>query len=319
MRVTDSSGTLHFEWIDDWAKTPDTPETRANGRTHGVAEAKDGNVYVFHQSTPAVLVYDKNGTLLRSFGTDFPGAHGMRFVEENGVEYLWLTNEAGGPVGKFTLAGEAVQWIDRPNHPAYPAGNYMPTWATANPNGGDVWVADGYGASLVHRYDKEGRYLGTIDGTEEGAAGRFACPHAIWFDTRGGKEPELYVADRANKRVQVYDGAGRFKRVFGEDFLIHPCDFASSGELLYIPELFGRMAVVDGRDQLIGYVGEDKEIAADGEWPGHRLEGYPNFSRDRLEPGKFVAPHGVGTGADGSVYIVEWYYPGGRITKLIPV
>ncbi|HEX5324882.1 MAG TPA: hypothetical protein VFW40_13935 [Capsulimonadaceae bacterium] len=311
MKVTDSSGTLHYEWIEDWAKTPDTPETRANGRTHGVAEAKDGNVYVFHQSTPAVAVYDQSGRFLRSFADKFSGAHGLTLVEENGVEYLWLTNEAGGPVGKLTLAGEAVQWIDKPSFPPYPEANYMPTWVAVNPNGGDIWVTDGYGASLVHRYDKNGKYLATIDGTD--GAGHFACPHAVWFDTRGGRDPELYIADRANRRVQVYDGEGTFKRSFGEDFLIHPCAFASFGDVLYVPELYGRLAVLNGNDQLIGYVGEDKEISG-----GKPPEGYPNFPRERVVPGKFVAPHGVGTGADGSVYVVEWYYPGGRITRLVP-
>jgi len=316
MIVSDTSGTLTYEWVEDWARTPGTESTQANGRTHGVAEARTGDVYIFHQAVPAVLVYDRNGALLRSFGNDFPGAHGLTMVEEGGAEYLWLTDEGSGLVAKLTLDGEIVQTVAKPDHPAYAESRYSPTWAAVNAVNGDIWVTDGYGAGLIHRYTPEGDYVATIDGTEYGAAGRFSCPHSVWFDTRGGKDAELYVADRGNKRVQVYDGAGVFKRAFGSDFFVHPCAFAAAGDLLYVPELFGRIAVLDRDDNLIGYVGSDADIVGDGGWP--RLPDYPNLPRERVQPGKFIAPHGVGTGKDGSVYIVEWYYPGGRITRLNP-
>lgn len=316
MQITDTSGTRKFEWIEDWAKTPESPSTQANGRTHGIAEAKNGDVYVFHQATRAVLVYDRAGALLRSFGDDFPGAHGLTLVSEGGEEFLWLTDEGTGLVAKLTLAGETVQTVEKPEIPAYSEARYSPTWVAVNPSNGDIWVTDGYGASLVHRYDAKGKYLATLSGDEEGGAGRFSCPHAVWFDTRGGKAPELYIADRGNRRIQVFGADGTFKRDFGSEFLVHPCAFAAFGELLYVPELFGRVAILDGNDKLIGYVGSDPEIVGDGGWP--TVAHYPNFPRERVHAGKFIAPHGIGVGADGSVYVVEWYYPGGRIIKLIP-
>jgi len=313
-------GKQQYEWQENWAKTPDTAATQENGRTHGVAEAKDGSVYVFHQSTPAVLVYDRDGNLTRSFSSDFPQAHGLTLVTEaDGVEYLWLTDEGTGRVAKLTLDGETVQTIVRPDLPLYETARYSPTWVAVNPKNGDIWVTDGYGSGVIHRYRADGAYVSSIDGTEDGAAGRFQCPHAVFFDTRGGKTPELYVADRGNHRVQVYDGDGGFKRVFGEDVFVHPCAFATFGDTLYVPELFGRLAVLDGDDRLIGYVGEDTEIVGDGSWPSGRVPAYPNLPTEQVRPGKFIAPHGVGTGTDGSIYVVEWYYPGGRITRLTPV
>ncbi len=318
MRVSD--GENQYEWIEGWAKTPDTAASRENGRTHGVAESKDGHIYVFHQSTPAVLVFDREGTLVNSFRDDFGQAHGLRLVEdEDGTEYLWLTDQSSGRVAKLTLSGETVQTIEKPDLPIYAdGGGYAPTWATQNPTNGDIWVTDGYASSHIHRYDKSGGYIASINGTE-GAAGKFACPHSIYFDTRGHKEPELYITDRSNKRIQVYDGDGTFKRSFGEEFLIAPCDFAVFGELLYVPELFGRLAVLDGSDNLVGYVGENDPISKAGTegWSAGRGE-WPNLPADHIHAGQFSSPHGVGTGADGSVYIVEWYAPGGRIIKLTP-
>lgn len=316
-----SDGKNRYEWIENWAKTPDTAASRANGRTHGVAESKEGHIYVFHQSAPAVLVYDPQGNLVNSFSDDFPQAHGLRLVEdEDGTEYLWLTDQSSGRVAKLTLAGETVQTIEKPDLPIYAdGGKYAPTWATAHPISGDIWVTDGYASSYIHRYTKDGAYITSINGTE-GDAGKFACPHSIFFDVRGHKEPELYITDRANRRIQVYDGDGKFKRSFGEDFLIHPCDFAVYDDLLYVPELFARLAVLDGNDNLVGYVGENEPISKAGTegWPGEGRAGWPNLPADQIHEGKFNSPHGVGTGADGSVYIVEWYTPGGRIIKLAP-
>jgi len=317
MQVTDTSGALVYQWIENWAKTPDTESTQANGRTHGVAESRSGDVYVFHQAQPAVLVYGQDGSLIRSFSHDFPGAHGLALVDEGGAERLWLTDEGTGLVAKLNLEGEVLQTLARPDHPIYGESRYAPTWVAVEPVSGDIWVTDGYGAGLIHRFTSGGDYINSLDGEEPNGAGRFACPHAVWFDVRGGKEPELYVADRGNKRIQVFGADGTFKRVFGADFLVHPCAFASYGDFLYIPELFGRLAVLNSNDELIGYVGSDDEIVGDGGWPS--VPDYPNPPADRVVPGKFIAPHGVGTGADGSVYVVEWYYPGGRITRLKPV
>ena len=117
----------------------------------------------------------------------------------------------------------------------------------------------GYGSSLVHRFRKDGKYLATINGTE-GSAGKFACPHGIAFDYRHGR-PELYVTDRSNARVQVYDAEGKFLRAFGQGFLPAPCAFAyrPGSKQLVIPDLFGRVTevhVLEGihadRDQATG-------------------------------------------------------------------
>jgi hypothetical protein len=105
-------------------------------------------------------------------------------IVENGEEYLWLTDQESREVAKVTLDGETVQSIGQPPHKAYEeGGEYIPTWAAQNPENGEVWVANGYGCSLVHRFSREGEYLATIDGSE--GAGRFLRPHGINF-RRGG-------------------------------------------------------------------------------------------------------------------------------------
>ena len=111
---------------------------------------------------------------------------------------------------KLGLEGRKVKSLTPPDLDLYQRENYCPTFVAVNGErhggNGDIWVAESYGQSYVQRYDQAGKYLGSING-EGGSAGRFNCPHAIFIDRRK-TEPELYVADRANRRMQVYDLAG---------------------------------------------------------------------------------------------------------------
>jgi len=292
-----------YRWHENWIVIPE--EGKENGRTHGATVTRDGRVIVFHQASPGVLIYSPDGELLDRWG-DYPGAHGLTLVEEDGEEFLWLADEQTKRVEKTTLAGEVVQSISQPPHSTYAERAYVPTWVAVNElrhgGNGDIWVADGYGASLVHRYDAAGQYLGTLDGTE--GAGRFSCPHGIAFDFR--KNPaQLYVADRGNKRVQVYNADGCFLRTFGADFMTSPDGFAPLGDRLIVPELFGRVTILDANDRLIDSIGRNETICS--------AEGWPNTTP--LEPGKFSSPHGACSDAAGNLYVVEWRI-GGRVTKL---
>jgi hypothetical protein len=310
MRV--GSGDHTYDWIENWAVIPDSPEGRANGRTHGVVVTDDGCVVIFHVGNPAVLIYDRNGSLTNAWGNRFPGAHGLTLVKENGAEYLWLTDYVTGEVVKTTLDGETVLSLPFPGFKGFDDPKYAPTWVTVFEEGaggnGDVWVADGYGAAYVHRYDRNGNYLNSIDGTA--GAGKFRHPHGIHIDTRK-REPELYVADRMNRRIQVFDMEGRFKRVPSELPDASPCAFIPDGDFTLIPEApyRARITVVDPADQIVCTLGENDSVCA--------RDGFPN-DRSLMEPARFVAPHSVAADAKGNLYVVEWV-TGGRITKLAKV
>jgi hypothetical protein len=259
-----------------------------------------------------VLVFDTDGKLQAAWGDRFQGAHGMTLTKDGEVEYLWLTDQTSGEVVKTTLDGQTVMQLQRPDLPIYQSGTYAPTWVAVNEErhggNGDIWVTDGYGQSYIHRYDKMGRYIASING-EEGESGAFKCPHGIWVDTRK-PAPELYIADRGNRRVQVYDLDGTFKRTFGSDILTSPCGFATHGDDLLIPELFARLTILDGNDQLIGYFGENEQVVD--------VAGWPNLPAELIVPGKFNSPHGVAADNLGNVFVVEWIIEG-RITKLARV
>ena len=178
---------------------------------------------------------------------------------------------------------------------------------------GDVWVADGYGESLVHRYSPDGRYLSILE-RGGGPAGRFNCPHGVFIDRRHAS-PELWVADRGNARVQVYDTEGHWLRTVGDGFLSSPSAFATDGANIVVGELYARLAVVDEDDRLVGYLGEDAEARERPGWPNGLGPDEHPVRNPHLHPGRFNSPHGLAADADGNYYVAEWLI-GGRMIKL---
>lgn len=300
--MTVGEGTHTYDWLGDWAKLP---AGKAFGYTHGVGTDRDDNVYIFNQSRDALCVFDRDGNFLKSWGEMFhKGAHGLYLSQEANGEFLYLTDYELSAVFKTTLDGDILWTIAAPplvgvyNDPA----EFSPTFACPAPNG-DVFVFDGYGKSLVHRYTKDAVYISTLDGTE--GAGRFDCPHAGIVDTRG-LEPVLLIADRANHRIQIYDLDGSFTGVADHDLRL-PCGFAFDGDTLIIPDLFARVTLFDKENNLTAHLGDTPDI-----W---KREDWPNIPQPYRAPRHFSSPHAAWADSHGDIYVVEWISDG-RVTKL---
>jgi DNA-binding beta-propeller fold protein YncE len=333
MRVGEGANT--YEWVEDWAKIPATESARSGWAHHGVVVSEAGDVISFHQQDGTVLVFDGDGNLKRSWDSGVTEGHGMTLVKEGGTEYLWIADngrkrmatqkyeypdgdaQVTGRVVKLTLDGQKVMELQRPDIGVYRQGNYMPTWVAVHEErhggNGDVWVADGYGESQVHRFDKAGAYIGTINGAE-GEAGAFSCPHAILIDYRKSS-PELYIADRSNGRIQVYDTEGRFKRAFGSNFFITPSGLVTYGDLMIVAELNARLTIIDIEDNLVCYVGDNSQVSSVDGWPNNKDSEGRVIPTKLLEAGKFNSPHGIAVDKDGNVFVAEWLI-GGRFIKL---
>ncbi len=324
-----------YEWIDSWAKIPDTESARTGWAHHGIVVTEAGEVLTYHPGESRVLVLDDSGNLARSWPTTLVEGHGMTLVKEGETEYLWMVDNGSkevrennyaftpesvkltGQIVKMGLDGRTLMKLPKPRDSRYEKGSYSPTSVAINEErfggNGDIWVADGYGLSLVHRYNRRGDLLDSIDGTE-GSAGRFYQPHCLYIDRRKA-EPELYIADRENRRIQVYSLEGRFKRTFGSDFLTSPSGFASHAGFLFVAELRARVAVLDTEDKLVGYLGRNEGVCDEPGWPNRKDEDGRIVPTDRIRPGKFNSPHGIAADRTGNVFVAEWLI-GGRIVKL---
>ena len=334
MSVVVRCGELAYEWVDGWGPAAD-PTAWPH---RGIVTLASGDLVLYEAGQARLQVIAPGGALLRSVATPVAEAHGITYDRSTGEERLWLADAANqlrpdadaryrfpqtwdtATVVAVTLDGQVVQRIARPGHPAYqegdPAAAYRPTAVAIVPGSGDVWVADGYGQSLVHRFAADGSYLGTLDGTE--GAGRFTTSHFVYADTRRG-EPELYICDRGNARIQVYGPEGRYRRLIDTGSLAAPTWIARDGDRLVLVEFKPpQLTILDRDDRVVGHLGLDENAPLRAGWPNDlAADGRPVRST-ALTQGRFNSPHAVAVGLDGSLYVTEWLI-GGRTTKLLPV
>jgi hypothetical protein len=297
--------THKYEVAEGWGKLPDGMK---HGCTHGVVVDSKDRVFIFNQSKDAVIIFDRDGKFIKSWGAEFEkGAHGMLLNNEGGKEYLYLCDYARHICAKTTLDGEVLYTLKMPNRPdIYKSEDeYKPTESCVAPNG-DVYVTDGYGKSWIHHYDKHGKYLQSFGGPKGSEPGQTSCPHGVRIIQRNGKT-ELYCADRANIRIQVFSLEGKHLRFVNEE-LRYPCCFYQYKDEIYIPDLHSRITIFDKNDKLITHLGDTPE--------GWKKQGWPNIPQAELQVGKFSSPHNLCVDSRGDIYVVEWS-PSGRITKLV--
>ncbi|MFZ1060608.1 MAG: peptidyl-alpha-hydroxyglycine alpha-amidating lyase family protein, partial [Candidatus Rokuibacteriota bacterium] len=283
-----------FRVLEGWGKLP------AGWRyveAAGVAVDSRDNVYIFNRGEHPLIVFDREGNFLRSWGEGLVGrAHGITIGPDGEV---WLTDDGNHTIRKFTLEGKLLLTIGDPDKPAtLQSGKPFnrPTHVALSPLTGDLFISDGYGNSRVHKYDPKGRHLFSWGepGTDPGC---FNLPHNIATDAEG----LVYVADRENHRVQVFDAEGRYLSQLNN--LHRPCGLLidrREGGTIYVgelgsdlavnqsvPNLGGRVSILSLKGDLLGRVGD-------------RFRGE--------KPGQFVAPHGVVTDSRGDLYVAEVSY-----------
>jgi hypothetical protein len=292
-----------LELVPDWLKVPDSVKL---GYTHGIAFDSLDRAFVFNMSEHAIAIFDRDGHFLKSWGSSFAkGAHGLHLrMEEDGKEYVYLTDIARHLVAKYTLDGEEALTIGAPPVPSLygsPA-QYKPTDIDVAPNG-DIYVVDGYGEYALHRFDREGNWLHYWGG-KSGAEPVFYEPHGLFIDTRPA-EPLLYVADRRHRRFVSFRLDGTQVEAIDGDFLL-PCDLTALGEHGFVlPDLNGRITLVDGRFENAVHAGENPSIWEDSRWPA--------IPPEEWLPDRFISPHGLCV-HNGHIYVAEWV-PQGRVTK----
>lgn len=255
------------------------------GLAAAVATDKDDNLYVFHRGKQPIMVFDKTGKLLRSWGDgQVKIAHGLRL---DGQGNVWTTDLGTHQVIKYDPQGKVLLTLGTKNKPGTTKETFnKPADIAITPNG-DVYVADGYGNSRVVKFSKDGKYL--LEWGKKGKGpGEFNLPHAIFLNAKG----QVYVGDRENNRIQVFDPNGKFLEQWTNSG-------APYGLFLEKNE---RVLVADGRGNRINFL----------DLQGKLLN---SWGMKGTDPGQFRMPHGICADSQGIIYVAEG--DGKRVQKLV--
>ncbi len=265
---------------------PEWPADVKLGLVSAVATDAHDNVYIAHRGKKPILVFDRAGKFLRAWGDEhLKTPHGLRI---DGAGNVWVTDIGHHQVFKFDPKGKLLLMLGVEDEAG--AGRFhfdRPTDVAVTP-AGDFYVSDGYGNSRVVKFSREGKFLKEW-GTKGTGDGEFRLPHAICLDEKG----RVYVGDRENNRVQVFDADGKLLAVWKESGA--PFGLFLAGERLFVAD--GRahwVNVLDLNGKTLGRIGEKG-----------------------AGPGQFNLPHMLCVDSKGSVYVAE--VNGKRVQKLVPI
>ena len=301
------SGYHTYESVDGWGTLP-------AGLSYGfgcsvVVDGRD-RVYVTSRSAnPCVAIFDRRGVLLETWSQQFADsvglstaqvkdtAHGLYWSREEAGEFFYWTENIstnkegprfGARVYKTDLRGRILYEIGNVAKEGTTAQKFdwtNPTDIAVAPNG-DIYVVDGYGSQRVSLFDRNFKHLKTIGGRGK-EHGQFNTCHGVWVKAIQGREPEVYIADRHNDRIEVFSPELTYKRTL--QGVRNPCCFYQHKEHLYIPDLASRVTILDANDNVLVHLGDGKGRAD-----------------NKTNPGLFAAPHALTVDSRGDLYVVEW-------------
>jgi DNA-binding beta-propeller fold protein YncE len=239
----------------------------------GVAVNSRGHVYVFHRGKHPLMEFDASGRFVGSIADDlFVTAHMVRIDADDN---LWTTDTGSHVVLKLSPQGRVLLALGRMRLPGDDVLHFNQPTDVAFDREGNIYVADGYGNSRVLKFD---RYANPLLGwgMKGSGPGQFDIPHTIAVDG-----DVVYVGDRENSRIQIFDTRGRFLR---EWRLGHPFGlFVTPDHFVYMADaIAGRILKVDPSGKAVG------------EFRGPPPGQGPHFD-----------PHEIAVDRDGAIFAVE--------------
>ncbi len=255
----DAIADIPFRVVEDFFQYPDTIWP---AEAVGVSLNAKGHIFLLNRGNVPLWEFTPDGKFVRALGEGSPifhAAHGVRFDRQDN---MWVIDAGNNLIVRLNSKGRIVQALGRRLEPwvylthgieraiPAPASFYQPTDVAVGPDGA-IYVSDGYGNSRVAKFTPEGNYVKSW-GERGSKPGQFNTPHSIVMDAR----TNLYVADRANNRVQVFDTEGTFKqevRLPGPPWSL--CITPGPNQVLFVGSV-GRIYKVDLTGKILGAFGK---------------------------------------------------------------
>jgi peptidylamidoglycolate lyase len=295
-------GNMRYTMDADWGKLD--PSVHPVNDCHEMVQDSSGRLILLTNETKNnILIYNKSGKLLDYWGHQFPGGHGLTLFNENGTEYLFITDTEKHQVYKTTLDGKILMTIDAPLDTGIykKIEEFIPTETIIDTNG-DIFVADGYGAQYVLHYDKNGHLKNYFGGRGEGEE-HLDNAHGIVIDRRK-KQPTLLVTDRTRNCFKRFSMEGKWIET------IHlpgacVCRPVIKGNYLYAAVLrspvlsvdnSGFVTILDKHNKVVSNIGGTQ----------------PEYKNGVLQPMAQAVqilcnPHDVCVDDDDNLYVTQWH------------
>lgn len=292
---------MQYQMDAKWGKL--NPSKYPVNDCHEMVQDSKGRIILLTNETKNnILIYNKSGRLLDSWGHEFPGAHGLTLADENGVEFLFITDTVKHQVYKTSMDGKILLTIDVPLE----AGIYknpkefVPTEVAVDSNG-DFFIADGYGAQYILHYDYAGKLKGYFGGRGEGDA-HLDNAHGICIDRRDDK-PSLLVTDRTRNCFKRFNMSGKLQEIIALPGAC-VCRPVLKNDYLYAavlrsPDLgkagSGFVTILDKNNKVVSNIGGREPV-----YEGGLLQ--PMSQAEKI----LLNPHDVCVDDDENIYVAQW-------------
>lgn len=269
---------------------------------HEMVYTKDGHIIMLtNEVKNNIIIYNKDGKLIRTWGDSYPGGHGLTLSNEGGEEFLYITDTERHQVIKTDLNGRELLILSFPRASvrySQPE-SYLPTETTIASNG-DIYVADGYGSQNIIQYESNGRLKKVFGGKGDGE-GEFQNAHGIAVDTRFGEE-RLLITARAQNKLKYFSMDGEYQSTIDLDgaFICRP---VIKGDHVYLATIWSG----DGSPNtgFVSILNKDNKLVSA---PGGSS---PNYESGKLQSMHqtlkiFSHPHDVCVDEDENLYVCQW-------------
>ena len=270
--MTVGTGSHTYEVMPGWGQLPSGWQW---GWIPAVAVDSQDRVFIYSRSDHPLVLFDREGRFLDSWGEEvLQDAHGL-FIDAE--DYVYCVERNPHVIRKFDPEGQLVMTLGTPDVPGADGQPFNLPTDLAVASDGSLYITDGYGNTRVHHFSPDGELLHSW-GQPGAGPGEFNLPHSVWEDAEG----RVWVADRENGRIQIFDADGGFLTQWTG--LLQPNDlYFSPDGTIFVAELGFRVSILSPEGKVLARWGE--EGSAPGQFRG--------------------GPHGIWTDSQGDLYVTE--------------
>lgn len=281
-----------------------------NANTHPVDDChemvidKSGRIFLLtNEIRNNILIYNNSGQLIGSWGHKYPGGHGLSIAEENGEEFLFITDTVRHQVIKTTLKGREIMVLNYPDKiKAYNSAEQFNPTETAVAANGDIYVTDGYGLQFVIQYNYRGQYIRHWGGLGE-TNDKFDCVHGITVDNRNATNPTLVITSRNHNALKRFTLDGQYLTSISlpGSFVCRP---VIKDKFLYAA-VFRSGTNTNFGSGYITILDEDDKVVST---PGGSKPEYINgiLQTQDQDSAIFIHPHDVCVDNNGNIIVCQW-------------